>query len=123
MTKKIIFSNDAPPAIGPYSQAVEANGILYVSGQIALAVFEAGGTIEEETHQVLKNLVHILKAADYTLENVVKCSIFVQDMNHFTQINDVYGSYFIHNPPARETVEVAKLPRNVRIEISCIAHK
>lgn len=123
MTKKIIFSPEAPAAIGPYSQAVEANGTLYVSGQIALAVFEAGGTIEEETDQVMKNIIHILTAAEYTIKDVVKCSIFIQDMNHFTQINSVYASYFDQNPPARETVEVAKLPRNVRVEISCIACK
>jgi len=123
MTKKIILSTDAPAPIGPYSQAVEVQGTLYVSGQIALSAFESGASIEEETDQVMKNLGFILKAAGYSFENVVKCSIFIQDMNHFAQINGVYGQYFTVNPPARETVEVAKLPKNVRVEISCIAYK
>ncbi|MHA8084957.1 RidA family protein [Aquirufa antheringensis] len=123
MTKKIILSPDAPAPIGPYSQAVEVNNTLYVSGQIALAVFEAGGSIEEETNQVMLNLQHILTAAGYTFDNVVKCSIFVKDMGHFGQINEVYGRYFVQNPPARETVEVARLPKDVRVEISCIAYK
>jgi 2-iminobutanoate/2-iminopropanoate deaminase len=123
MTKKIILSPDAPAPIGPYSQAVEVNNTLYVSGQIALAVFEAGGSIEEETNQVMLNLQHILTAAGYSFDNVVKCSIFVKDMGHFAAINEVYGRYFVQNPPARETVEVARLPKDVRVEISCIAYK
>ncbi len=123
MTKKIILSPDAPAPIGPYSQAVEVNNTLYVSGQIALAVFEAGGSIEEETNQVMLNLQHILTAAGYSFDNVVKCSIFVKDMGHFAAINEVYGRYFVQNPPARETVEVARLPEDVRVEISCIAYK
>ena len=123
MTKKIILSSDAPAPIGPYSQAVEVNGTLYVSGQIALSAFESGASIEEETDQVMKNLGYILKEAGYSFEQVVKCSIFIQDMNHFGQINGVYGQYFTANPPARETVEVARLPKNVRVEISCIASK
>jgi 2-iminobutanoate/2-iminopropanoate deaminase len=123
MTKKIILSPDAPAPIGPYSQAVEVNNTLYVSGQIALAVFEAGGTIEEETNQVMLNLQHILTAGGYNFDQVVKCSIFVKDMNHFAAINEVYGRYFVSNPPARETVEVARLPKDVRVEISCIAYK
>jgi 2-iminobutanoate/2-iminopropanoate deaminase len=123
MTKKIILSTDAPTPIGPYSQAVEVQGTLYVSGQIAQSAFESGASIEEETDQVMKNLGYILKEAGYTFEHVVKCSIFIQDMNHFGQINGVYGQYFTANPPARETVEVARLPKNVRVEISCIAYK
>ena len=123
MTKNIILSSDAPAPIGPYSQAVEVNGTLYVSGQIALSAFETGASIEEETDQVMKNLGYILKEAGYSFEQVVKCSIFIQDMNHFGQINGVYGQYFTANPPARETVEVARLPKNVRVEISCIAYK
>jgi 2-iminobutanoate/2-iminopropanoate deaminase len=123
MTKKIILSSDAPAPIGPYSQAVEVNGTLYVSGQIALSAFESGASIEEETDQVMKNLGYILKEAGYSFEQVVKCSIFIQDMNHFGQINGIYGQYFTANPPARETVEVARLPKNVRVEISCIAYK
>lgn len=123
MTKKIILTSDAPAPIGPYSQAVEVNSTLYVSGQIALSAFESGASIEEETDQVMKNLGYILKEAGYSFEQVVKCSIFIQDMNHFSQINGVYGQYFAENPPARETVEVARLPKNVRVEISCIAYK
>jgi 2-iminobutanoate/2-iminopropanoate deaminase len=123
MTKKIILSPEAPAPIGPYSQAVEVNNTLYVSGQIALAVFEAAGTIEEETNQVMLNLQHILTAAGYSFDQVVKCSIFVKDVNHFAAINEVYGRYFVTNPPARETVEVARLPKDVRVEISCIAYK
>jgi len=123
MTKKIILSSDAPAPIGPYSQAVEVNGTLYVSGQIALSTFESGAGIEEETDQVMKNIGFILSEAGYSFEHVVKCSIFIQDMNHFSQINEIYGQYFTANPPARETVEVARLPKNVRVEISCIAYK
>ena len=108
---------------GSRAQAVEVQGTLYVSGQIALSAFESGASIEEETDQVMKNLGCILKEAGYTFEHVVKCSIFIQDMNHFGQINGVYGQYFTANPPARETVEVARLPKNVRVEISCIAYK
>jgi 2-iminobutanoate/2-iminopropanoate deaminase len=123
MTKKIILSTEAPAPIGPYSQAVQVQGTLYVSGQIALSVFEAGGSIEEETDQVMKNLGFILQEAGYHYSDVVKCSIFVKDMNHFAQINAVYGQYFSEEAPARETVEVARLPKDVRVEISCIAYK
>ena len=121
MSKQIIFTEKAPAAIGPYSQAVLSNGTLYVSGQIALALVEAGASIQEETKQVMENLKAILDAAGMTFENVVKCSIFVKDMNNFALINEVYGSYFTVNPPARETVEVARLPKDVNVEISCIA--
>ena len=123
MSRIIVQTDKAPAAIGPYSQAVEVQGTLYVSGQIALSAFESGASIEEETDQVMKNLAYILKKAGYAFEHVVKCSIFIQDMNHFGQINGVYGQYFTANPPARETVEVARLPKNVRVEISCIAYK
>ena len=119
--KKIIFTENAPAAIGPYSQAVLSNGTLYVSGQIALTKVEAGATIEEETRQVMENMKVILEAAEMTFENVVKCTIFVKDMNNFVAINGVYGEYFSTNPPARETVEVARLPKDVNVEISCVA--
>jgi 2-iminobutanoate/2-iminopropanoate deaminase len=122
MSKKIIFTENAPAAIGPYSQAVLANDILYVSGQIALSVFESGGSIEEETLQVMKNLEAILQAANATFDQVVKCSIFLKDMADFGIVNQIYGQFFTLNPPARETVQVACLPKNVRVEISCIAH-
>lgn len=123
MAKKIILSHAAPAPIGPYSQAVQVGDTLYVSGQIALSVFENSGTIEEETDQVMKNIGCILSEAGFSFDEVVKCSIFVKDMNHFTAINGVYANYFTANPPARETVEVARLPKDVRVEISCIAHK
>ncbi len=123
MAKKIILSHAAPAPIGPYSQAVQVGDTLYVSGQIALSVFENGGTIEEETDQVMKNIEYILSEAGFSFNEVVKCSIFVKDMNNFVAINGVYGNYFSTNPPARETVEVARLPKDVRVEISCIAHK
>jgi 2-iminobutanoate/2-iminopropanoate deaminase len=119
--KQIIFTEKAPAAIGPYSQAVLSNGTLYVSGQIALALVEAGANIEDETRQVMKNMQAILEAANMTFENMVKCTIFVKDMNNFAKINGVYGEFFTTNPPARETVEVARLPKDVNVEISCVA--
>jgi 2-iminobutanoate/2-iminopropanoate deaminase len=119
--KQIIFTEKAPAAIGPYSQAILSNGTLYISGQIALALVEAGANIEDETRQVMKNMQAILEAANMTFENVVKCSIFVKDMNNFVKINGVYGEFFPSNPPARETVEVARLPKDVNVEISCVA--
>ncbi len=122
--KKIIQTDKAPAPIGPYSQAVKHHGTLYVSGQIALDP-ETGDLItheiEEETHRVMRNLAAILEAAGMGFENVVKCSIFVSDMGNFQRINEVYGQYFTENPPARETVEVSRLPKAVNVEISCIA--
>ena len=119
--KEIIFTQKAPAAIGSYSQAVLSNGTLYMSGQIAMALAEAGATIEDETRQVMKNMQAILEAANMTFEHVVKCTIFVKDMNNFGAINGIYGEYFMTNPPARETVEVARLPKDVNVEISCVA--
>ena len=122
--KKIVISNNAPAPIGPYSQAVEAGGMLFVSGQIPIdpATNElVEGDIKSETHQVMKNIGAILTEAGLSFGSVVKCSIFIADMNDFASINDVYGSYFDDNPPARETVEVSTLPKNVNVEISCIA--
>lgn len=123
MSKKIINSSEAPAAVGPYSHAVLANGFLFVSGQVPLLADGnlLEGTIEEETHQVMKNLKAILQEASLDFQDVVKCSIFVKDMDNFQKINAVYGSYFEENPPARETVEVGHLPLNVNVEISCIA--
>jgi 2-iminobutanoate/2-iminopropanoate deaminase len=121
--KQIIFSEKAPLPIGPYSQATLVSDTLYVSGQVAIALAEAGASIEDETRQVMKNLEAILEAAGMTFENVAKCSIFVKDMNNFGRINEVYGSFFTGNYPARETVEVARLPKDVNVEISCIAVK
>lgn len=122
--KKIINTSDAPAPIGPYSQAVLSDGTLYVSGQIAIDQKSGNlieGEIEEETLQVMKNLKAILVAAEMDFSNVVKCSIFIKNMGDFARINEVYGQYFTENPPARETVEVSVLPKNVNVEISCIA--
>jgi 2-iminobutanoate/2-iminopropanoate deaminase len=124
--KRIIYTDKAPAPIGPYSQAVESGGFLFVSGQIPIDSASGNlveGSIQEETHQVMKNLQAILEEADMNFENVLKCSIFVADMQDFGAVNEVYGSYFTNNPPARETVEVSTLPKNVNIEISCIASK
>ena len=124
MDKKIINTANAPAPIGPYSQAVASNGMLYISGQIPLdpSTMElVSSGIQDETHRVMKSLKAILEAADASFDNVVKCSIFVADMGDFGAINEVYGSYFGENPPARETVEVSTLPKNVNVEISCIA--
>ncbi|WP_425392815.1 RidA family protein [Ekhidna sp.] len=122
--KQIINSSKAPAPIGPYSQAVKSGNTLYVSGQIPIDQ-ESGnlveGTIEEETEQVMKNIGYILEEAGITFQNVLKCSIFVASMDDFARINEVYGKYFATNPPARETVEVSKLPKGVNVEISCIA--
>lgn len=122
--KEIINSEKAPAPIGPYSQAVKANGMLYVSGQIPIDQ-ETGklidSSIEAETEQVMKNLHSILVEAGLDFRHVVKCSIFVSDMGNFAAINEVYGSRFDIDPPARETVEVSGLPKGVNVEISCIA--
>lgn len=126
MAHTIIQSSQAPAPIGPYSQAVLANGVLYVSGQIALDPQSGnlvGTDIESETHQVMQNLQAILQQAGCGFGDVVKCSIFVKDLNNFTRINAVYGSYFPQQAPARETVEVSRLPKDVNVEISCIAVK
>jgi 2-iminobutanoate/2-iminopropanoate deaminase len=126
MEKEIIYTSEAPAPIGPYSQAVKAGNTLYISGQIALDA-ESGDLINEniteETHAVMKNLEAVLRQAGYGFENVVKCTIFIKDMCQFATINDAYGQYFKVNPPARETVEVSRLPKDVNVEISCIAVK
>jgi 2-iminobutanoate/2-iminopropanoate deaminase len=124
MEKKVIFSQQAPAAIGPYSQAIAANGMLYVSGQIAIN--QATGQIVNsdivaETKQVMENISYILKEAGANFNSIVKTTIFVKDLSNFATINEVYGSFFQSNPPARETVEVSRLPKDVNVEISCIA--
>lgn len=124
MAHQIILTDQAPAPIGPYSQAVKAGNTVYVSGQIPLDASGqlVPGDITAQTHQVLKNLTSILTAAGLTLADVVKCSIFVKNLADFVTINQVYGSYFDEaTAPARETVEVARLPRDVQVEISCIA--
>ena len=125
--KKIIFTEKAPAPIGPYSQAVLTGNTLYTSGQIAIN--PATGElvlddIETETKQVMENMKAVLEAAEMTFENVIKTSIFISDMNDFAKINGVYGSYFNEKTaPARETVQVACLPKNVYVEISMVAVK
>lgn len=125
--KKIINTPNAPAPIGPYNQAILKGDTLYTSGQIAINPNTGElilNTIKEETNQVMKNMKAVLEAANMTFDNVVKTSIFITDMNDFGQINEVYGSYFNEdNAPARETIQVAKLPKNVHVEISMIAIK
>lgn len=124
MARKTIYTDDAPEPIGPYSQAISINGMLFVSGQIPLDPFSGAmirDGIKEETIQVMENLKAILHAAEMDFSNVVKCSIFLTDMQDFPKVNEVYSNYFKSNPPARETVEVSVLPKNANVEISCIA--
>ena len=125
--KKIIYTKNAPAPIGPYNQAVLVGNTLYTSGQIALNPLTMElvlDDIETETKQVMENMKAVLAAADMTFENVIKASIFIMNMNDFTRINSIYGSYFNEaTAPARETVQVACLPKNVNIEISMIAIK
>lgn len=122
--KQIIKTTNAPAPIGPYSQAVQAGNFLFVSGQVAINP-ENGelniGNIEEETHQVMRNLKAVLLEAGLTFDNVVKSTIFLSDMGTFAQVNEVYGQYFTADFPARETVQVSVLPKNVNVEISIIA--
>ncbi|MFB9108703.1 RidA family protein [Flavobacterium gyeonganense] len=123
--KKVIFTEKAPAPIGPYNQAILSGNTLYASGQIALNPTTGElvtANIHDETHQVMQNIAAILEAAEMTFENVVKATIFIMDMNNFSAINSVYGSYFNEKTaPARETVQVACLPKNVNVEISIIA--
>ncbi len=123
--KRIIRTENAPAPIGPYNQAILAGNTLYVSGQIALDPKTnqlKSGSISEETQQVMANLKAVLAEAEMSFENVVKASIFISDMNNFAEINEVYSKYFDEkNAPARETVEVANLPKFVNVEISVIA--
>lgn len=126
MNKTIINTTKAPAPIGPYNQAVLAGDTLYISGQIPINP-ETGelnnATLQDETHQCMKNLGAILVEAGMSFSNVVKSTIFITDMKRFAEINEVYGRYFTENPPARETVQVAALPKFVNVEISMIAIK
>lgn len=124
MAKSIVETQAAPAPIGPYSQAVQVGDTVYISGQIALHP-DTGeletADLQQETHRVMKNLGAILAAAGLSYHHVVKCSIFLSDMNNFGTVNEVYGQYFTSQPPARETVEVSVLPKQVNVEISAIA--
>ncbi len=123
--KQSISIQNAPAPVGSYSQAVLSNKTLYISGQIAINPFDGKfqtDSIETETHQVMKNIIALLESADMTVGNLVKCSIFLQDMTDFSAVDSIYSSYFQEGDyPARETVEVSKLPKGVRVEISGIA--
>src|SRR5689334_11790122 len=122
---KTISTPNAPAAIGPYSQAVLSHGFAFLSGQIALdpstGQLIAAGDIASQTQQVLDNMQAVLDACGSSLAQVVKTTVYLKDMSEFTQMNEVYARYFPKNPPARSTVEAARLPRDVRIEIDCIA--
>ncbi len=124
MTKKAIATNQAPAAIGPYSQAIEAGGMVFVSGQIpvdpATGQFAEGG-IAELTRQSLTNVQHILAEAGLTLDNVVKTTVFLADINDFAAMNEVYASFFTGTAPARSAVAVKDMPKGARVEIECIA--
>jgi 2-iminobutanoate/2-iminopropanoate deaminase len=122
--KEIISTENAPAAIGPYSQAVKSGGFVFCSGQIPIdpATGEfVSNDIAEQTHQVLKNLAAVLKAAGSSFNDVVKTTVFLADMNDFVAMNEVYGKYFSENKPARATVQAARLPRDARVEIECVA--
>ena len=124
--KKVISTKNAPAAIGPYSQAIFSNNTLYCSGQIAINPTTGNlvmDNITAETTQVMENILAVLTAADMDFSNVVKCSIFMKDMNDYAAINEVYAKSFGDNPPAREAVQVSVLPKNVNVEISVIAVK
>lgn len=124
--KQIIETKNAPAPIGPYNQAVLLENTLYISGQIAINPQTGNidtSSVEVETKQVMENLKAILVEAGMDFSNVVKCSIFISDMNNFSKINEVYGNYFTKEFPARETVQVARLPKDVNVEISAIAVK
>lgn len=122
--KKEVKTADAPQAIGPYSQAIIANGMVYASGQIAIDPASGKlftGSIEDQTRLVLKNLTAVLEAAGSSLDKAVKCSVFLDDMNNFSRMNSVYGEFFKPPYPARAAVEVARLPKDVKVEIEAIA--
>ncbi|WP_144184604.1 RidA family protein [Elioraea rosea] len=123
---QVVSTPNAPAAIGPYSQAIRAGNTLYLAGQIAIdpATNQVkSGTIEEETKLVLDNLKAVLEAAGMTMANVVSTTVFMADLNEFPRMNAVYATYFPSNPPARATVQVARLPRDVKVEIAAVAVK
>jgi 2-iminobutanoate/2-iminopropanoate deaminase len=124
MEKKIINTNNAPPPIGPYNQAIQAGNFLFISGQVCIEPVSGSlknKDLQEETHQVMHNLKAILQAANMGFNNVVKTTIFLTDMNRFSEVNEIYAKYFDGDFPTRETVQVAALPKFVNVEISMIA--
>ena len=123
--KEIIHTDEAPKAIGPYSQAVKVGNMVYTAGQVALDAKTGelnNSTLEEEVNQIMQNLGKILNAAGSSFDQVVKTTIFLSDLNNYREVNQIYGQYFDQDPPARSTVEVAKLPKEVRVEIEFIAY-
>jgi 2-iminobutanoate/2-iminopropanoate deaminase len=124
MAKKIVQTAKAPAAVGPYSQAIIANGFVYTAGQIPLIPGEqklVEGDIQAQTRQVLENLKAVLEGAGTSFANVVKTTVFLKNMDDFARMNEIYGQYFPDNPPARSTVEVARLPRDAMVEIEVVA--
>jgi 2-iminobutanoate/2-iminopropanoate deaminase len=122
--REVIATNDGPRAIGPYSQAIRANGFVFVSGQVAIDPSTQqviSGDVASQTDRVIKNLSAILQAAGSSLEKVVRSTVFLKNMGDFTAMNEVYGKYFTSAPPARATVEVSRLPKDVAVEIDVIA--
>ena len=122
--REVISTPDAPKAIGPYSQAIKAGGMVFTAGQVAIdpATGEVvAGDVAAQTERVMKNLAAILQAAGSSMENVVRCGVFLKSMNDFAAMNEVYGRYFTAAPPARSTVEVSRLPKDVLVEIDVIA--
>ena len=122
--REVIATEQAPQAIGPYSQAIRAQGLIFTSGQIAIDPATAqiiGGDVSAQTDRVLKNLAAILQASGSSLEKVLRCTVFLKNMGDFAAMNEVYGRYFQQEPPVRSTVEVARLPKDVLIEIDVIA--
>lgn len=122
--KKVISTEKAPKAIGPYSQAIRTDNLIFTAGQVGLdpATMElVDGGVEAQTRQVLTNLRHVLESADSSLKFVLKTTVFLQDMNDFAKMNAVYAEFFPENPPARSTVQVAGLPRGALVEIECVA--
>ena len=122
--REVISTKDGPQAIGPYSQGIKANGFVFISGQVAIDPANQqviSGDVAAQTDRVLKNLLGILKAAGTSLEKVVRSTVFLKNMGDFVAMNEVYGRYFNNAPPARSTVEVARLPRDVLVEIDVIA--
>ena len=122
--RDVIATEQAPKAIGPYSQAIRALGLIFTSGQVAIDPATqqvVAGDVSAQTERVLKNLAAILQAADSSLEKVLRCTVFLKNMGDFNAMNEVYGRYFKQSPPARSTVEVARLPKDVLVEIDVIA--
>ena len=124
--KKVISTDQAPKAIGPYSQAIECNGLLFISGQIPIdpstgAILD--GDIKIQTRRVLQNITAILEAAGYQLDDVIKCTVLMADMNDFADMNEIYGEFFTNNKPARAAFGVVQLPMKAKVEIECIASK